>query len=134
MFLGAFGTLKIVAMAVIALGAASVLGYIYYLRSENQVLEANAAKLEASVGVLQGSVTALKENAAEYRAAIATYTKDMEALRGAAQENRRHLRELNDVLSKHNLRELAAKKPGLIERRLRGGTRSMYENMQEAGR
>lgn len=134
MFLGAFGTIRLLSLGVAALAVASVFAYIYYLRSENQVLEANTQKLEASIGVLQGSVATLKQNAAEYRAAVEKYTNEMEALRAAGEVNRSELRKLNETLSKHDLGELARKKPGLIERRLRGGTQRMYEELQEAGR
>lgn len=106
-------------------GAISVAGYIYYTTTQNTIEELSAQVATQAVAIELSNKTIIKlqddavlnENAyidLEYRYKISEEYQDS----------------LLDVLHKHDLTNLASKKPGLIESRVNEGTKNVLNDLE----
>jgi predicted transcriptional regulator len=101
--------IKLILMLVILAGAAGGYAYVQKLRADNATLKINQSKLE----------TAVSEN----NEVIEQQTNDLKKIRSTLsnlEEEKKKLQKDRDSLSKklgkHDLGELAEKKPGLVEK------------------
>ena len=100
--------IKLILMLIILAGAAGGYAYVQKLRADNATLKINQSKLE----------TAVSEN----NEVIEQQTNDLKKIRSTLsnlEEEKKKLQKDRDSLSKklgkHDLGELAEKKPGLVE-------------------
>jgi predicted transcriptional regulator len=101
--------IKLILMLIILAGAAGGYAYVQKLRADNATLKINQSKLE----------TAVSEN----NEVIEQQTNDLKKIRSTLsnlEEEKKKLQKDRDSLSKklgkHDLGELAEKKPGLVEK------------------
>lgn len=136
-FLG-LGKIKIAIIAVLATGALTVMGLLYWqnssLREDNTALVSRAAGLETAVEIqkqtIADAVTAInawKDQMAGFQQQLTDMAEVQEA---ASAETRR----LNDVFAKHDLERLSLARPGLIENRINAGTADVLRMFEDATR
>ena len=101
--------IKLILMLVILAGAAGGYAYVQKLRADNVILKVNQTKLETSVS--------------ENNKVIEQQTNDLKKIRSTLsnlEEEKKKLQKDRDSLSKklgkHDIGELAEKKPGLVEK------------------
>jgi hypothetical protein len=96
----------------------------YYLYTENQTLAANNFKLETAVEEQKAAMTAMKEN----------YEKQGKALLNMSRQNAEIEAEKAEYLAifaRHNLDNLALKKPGMIELRFNNASEKVMEGLED---
>ena len=96
----------------------------YWLYNENQTLTANNMKLEAAVEEQQAAMEALRES----------YEKQGQALMNMTRKNAEIEAEKAEYLAifaRHNLDNLALKKPGLIEIRFNNASELVMEGLED---
>ena len=96
----------------------------YYLYTENQTLAANNFKLETAVEEQKAAMTAMKEN----------YEKQGKALLNMSRQNAEIEAEKAEYLAifaRHNLDNLALKKPGMIELRFNNAREKVMEGLED---
>jgi len=96
----------------------------YYLYTENQTLTANNMKLETAVEEQKAAMTAMKES----------YEKQGKALLNMSRQNAEIEAEKAEYLAifaRHNLDNLALKKPGLIENRFNNASEKVMEGLED---
>ena len=96
----------------------------YYLYTENQTLTANNMKLETAVEEQKAAMTAMKES----------YEKQGKALLNMSRQNAEIEAEKAEYLAifaRHNLDNLALKKPGLIELRFNNASEKVMEGLED---
>lgn len=108
----------IIIAVVIAFVAVGV--YIKYLQGENKTLTENNAKLTVAVQTQKETITVMQANAETARVAQTTLYKEYSVSR---KENAK----LTRLLSRHDLKYLAQRKPGLIENRVNKATEKVNE-------
>jgi hypothetical protein len=105
--------------------AVAVSGFYWYhtiVKSERDNAIAQVGALEVAKQVQDATIYALEANAHEWNAAQERMQTTLDALATAQVEATAQQRKLNDVLGKHDLEYLSARKPGLVERRVNAGT------------
>jgi len=111
------------------MGAAMVvmagLFFFYFKYSQNQLAEANqliaaetarAASAEANLEYMQESLKRQQENLGKLADASVMIRKEQE--------------ETIDIFADHDLKALAERKPGLIERRVNKGTKRVFDELE----
>ena len=96
----------------------------YYLDTENQTLAANNFKLETAVEEQKAAMTAMKEN----------YEKQGKALLNMSRQNAEIEAEKAEYLAifaRHNLDNLALKRPGMIELRFNNASEKVMEGLED---
>jgi alpha-glucosidase (family GH31 glycosyl hydrolase) len=96
----------------------------YYLYTENQTLAANNMKLETAVEEQKAAMTAMKES----------YEKQGNALLNMSRQNAEIEAEKAEYLAifaRHNLDNLALKKPGMIELRFNNASEKVMEGLED---
>lgn len=96
----------------------------YYLYTENQTLTANNMKLETAVEEQKAAMTAMKES----------YEKQGKALLNMSRQNAEIEAEKAEYLAifaRHNLDNLALKKPGMIELRFNNASEKVMEGLED---
>jgi hypothetical protein len=96
----------------------------YYLYTENQTLAANNFKLETAVEEQKAAMTAMKEN----------YEKQGKALLNMSRQNAEIEAEKAEYLAifaRHNLDNLALKRPGMIELRFNNASEKVMEGLED---
>ena len=101
--------IKIILMLIVLAGAAGGYAYVQKLRADNSVLKINQSKLETAVS--------------DSNEVIKQQTKDLKKIRTTLSEldevNKKLQADKNNLakkLGKHDIGELAEKKPGLVEK------------------
>ena len=106
------------------MGLLVVLGLLtFYLYTQNQTLTENNIKLEAAVEEQQKTMDALKES----------YEKQGKSLMNMTRRNAEieaEKAEYLEIFSRHNLDNLALKKPGLIENRMNNASELVMEGIE----
>lgn len=109
----------------------SIGGYLYI---DNKRKEAAIARIEAN-NVL------LKEADAQNQRTIERIVREqeenlarVELLNRALEASEEHVRDLQNILNKHDLEELAFNKPEMIERRMNDGTREVFDRLRNLTR
>lgn len=98
-------------------------GSSYWLYNENQTLIANNQKLEYAVEEQKAAIAAIQES----------YEAQGKAMQNLQRANARIEAEKDrylDIFRRHNLDKLAIAKPGLIENRVNGATKSVFEDIE----
>jgi hypothetical protein len=98
-------------------------GSSYWLYNENQTLTANNQKLEYAVEEQKAAIAAIQES----------YEAQGKAMQNLQRANARIEAEKDrylDIFRRHNLDKLAIAKPGLIENRVNGATKSVFEDIE----
>lgn len=120
---------KILFGGMLAMGA---VGYVYYNTTETKIntLEARAIEQANMINALEiaqaeqnNTIDALQSNLVRTTTALndmSTRNAEIEA------EQRRYL----DIFARHNLAQLAAAKPGLIETRINRGTKDVFDTIE----
>lgn len=98
-------------------------GSCYWLYNENQTLSANNLKLEYAVEEQKAAIAAIQES---YEAQGKAMQNMQRANARIEAEKDRYL----DIFRRHNLDKLAIAKPGLIESRVNGATKSVFEDIE----
>lgn len=98
-------------------------GSSYWLYNENQTLIANNQKLEYAVEEQKAAMAAIQES---YEAQGKAMQNMQRANARIEAEKDRYL----DIFRRHNLDKLAIAKPGLIENRVNGATKSVFEDIE----
>ncbi len=96
----------------------------YWLYQENQTLSANNLALEGAVEEQKAAMTAMKES----------YEKQGKALMNMSRVNAEIEAEKAEYLAifaRHNLDNLALKKPGLIENRFNKASEAVMEGLED---
>ncbi len=103
---------------------ALILGLLcWYLYSENQTLTMNNITLENSIAQQEEAIAVMKES----------YEKQGNALNAMASKNAQIEGEMNrymDIFRRHNLNQLAAAKPGMLEKRFNDATSSVFREIE----
>lgn len=101
-------------------------GYSYYKDSQERiaVLRANNAKLEQAVETSQQSLALLKQEMIRFQELNTQLQNDLKKAEAYGDE-------LRDKLRKHNLTELAKKKPKLLEGKMNGATAKLWRDLEQ---
>jgi len=96
---------------------------VVQLESNNRTLKENQVQMELAVKTAQDSLKAAEENAKKSEAAMSKLTLANNELN---KEKQNYLKVFKD----HNLTRLARAKPGLIEKRINGGTAKVFRALE----
>lgn len=116
-------------------------GTLFYLHYRNVVSQRDAAlqsvgKLEVALQVQEQTVNAQRDAIEQWKGQFDKIEARLQELSAATAEANKYAKEVNDVLSKHDLRKLSLAKPGLIERRINRGSADvnrMLESISAGG-
>jgi len=116
---------KLAAVMFILMIAMAGAGSWYYKQTQARIatLTENNAKLEVAVQTSEASVSLLEEQA-EVNAAL-----NLE-LQQKLQKSEEYGDELRNTLQKHNLTNLADKRPGSIERKMQNATDQLWNDLR----
>ena len=95
----------------------------WYLWTENQTLQFNNAQLESSIAQQEEAIEVMKEN----------YERQGQALNQLSSRNAEIEGEMNrymDIFRRHNLNQLAAAKPGLLENKMNNATSRIFREIE----
>ena len=116
-------------MAGIGLAAIFVVGVVFAgyrfvsnMQETIRVQANNIATLEGAVATQNITLDAQRDAIDGWSAAHQALVGQVEELQRVSREASAETRRLNAIFSRHNFGELAAAKPGLIERRINAGT------------
>jgi len=96
---------------------------VVQLEANNRTLKENQVQMELAVKTAQDSLKAAEENAKKSEAAMTQLTQRNNELN---KEKQNYLKVFKD----HNLTRLARAKPGLIEKRINGGTAKVFRALE----
>lgn len=113
-------------LPVVAIGAFLLALWWYYTNTQQQInqLTAENAELHVVNDQYAEEIQALDEHNDKIE------TQVQELLEGM-QESQREVDDLRDKLIKHDLEELARKKPGLVEKRINDGTEKVIDEIND---
>lgn len=105
--------------------AFGVVGYFYYTTTQNQLIELRDLNkaYELKVKTQDEAINSIQES----------YKVQSEALTALTEKNREIAQEMNrylDIFRRHDLSKLAAAKPGLIEKRVNGATKDVFDSLE----
>jgi len=100
-------------------------GYFYYPDTQNTIaqLRTNNAQLKIVAEDNERTINAMKEDAETNAQLAAELTLEL-------QESEKRRNALINIFSRHDLTNLAMKKPGLIEKRLNNGTEKAFDDIE----
>ena len=118
--------LIIAGIVLVAVSTTIFLGYHHYtsLIDDVRVLSVNNAELKTAVDLQKDTIEQQGAALGEWSAAQTLLVVRVEELQQVAEDAAQETRRLNDVFSRHDLTDLAQRRPGLIERRINTGTDS----------
>jgi septation ring formation regulator EzrA len=122
--LGGMG-FKMALLAALVVAGGALFWYISSIKSERDTALAQVGALTTAHEVQKAAITSLEKALADWKTQAEDFQKTLNSMAKAQSEANKHARKLNDVLSKHDLERLSLAKPGLIERRINGGTASI---------
>lgn len=108
------------------------LGVVYWLWGERDDLVEQKGALTLALDTQKGATDAAVKNAEAWRVSAEGFKTALDDMAKADTEATKQLRRLNDVLAKHDLGELARKKPGLIERRANAASDAARLRLEQA--
>lgn len=102
------------------------IGYWYYHDTQTRLeqLRDNNAKLESANKVNQETINYLQQDAIRLDQANKKLAQE-------AQASEQKVNELRDKFIDHDLTNLSAKKPGLIEKRVNDGTKQVFDSLRD---
>ena len=100
-------------------------GYFYYTDTQNTIaqLRTNNAQLKIVAEDNERTINAMKEDAETNAQLTAELTLEL-------QESEQRRNALINTFSRHDLTNLALKKPGLIQKRLNNGTEKAFDDIE----
>ena len=100
-------------------------GYFYYTDTQNTIaqLRTNNAQLKIVAEDNERTINAMKEDAETNAELAAELTQEL-------QESEKRRNDLINIFSRHDLTNLALKKPWLIEKRLNNGTEKAFDDIE----
>ena len=100
-------------------------GYFYYTDTQNTIaqLRTNNAQLKIVAEDNERTINAMKEDAETNAELAAELTLEL-------QESEKRRNDLINIFSRHDLTNLALKKPGLIQKRLNNGTEKAFDDIE----
>jgi len=100
-------------------------GYFYYTDTQNTIaqLRTNNAQLKIVAEDNERTINAMKEDAETNAQLAAELTLEL-------QESEQRRNALINTFRRHDLTNLALKKPGLIEKRLNNGTEKAFDDIE----
>jgi len=107
-----------------SLGAAGFGAYTFYQDTQDRIqkLSSDNTKLSIAVESKDKRINALEEQAKANQ-------ERMSNLQSSLQEAEGYIDGLRSTFQKHNLTNLAAKKPGLIEKRMNDATNKLFDDL-----
>lgn len=117
---------------VVGLGLSLWAAYAHYqglIHSVDELTNENA-KVRMLTEIQSIHVTQQKTALHEWKKAQDELVKNYHELSKVTTESRKETSRLHDIFTKHNLGALAAKKPGLIERRINSGTLANFRMLE----
>ncbi len=122
--------------AVIGVIVAGAAFYFHYtsLVSERDLLAQNNVILQQAFETEQIATNKLRDQLDEAHEQFYVVQESIQEMAENQANARNELEELNGKFRKHDLEELAKKKPGLIERRLNDGTDNINRMLEESTR
>lgn len=108
------------------------LGYTHYqnLLSENATLKTNVSQLETAVEEQKLATDDALSAIEEWKLAQEGFSQALTELRQTQQQASAEIGRLNGLFAEHDLGKLAARKPGLIERRANAATDRAFRMLQ----
>jgi len=102
-----------------------VIGYFYYSTTQNQLIELRDLNkaYELKIETQDDAINTMQKS----------YELQGEALNELSLKNQEIQSEMNrylDIFKRHNLAKLAAAKPGLIEKRVNGATKDVFDSLE----
>ena len=125
-------TVKWLVIAAVAIGIVSFYFHYNSVVSERDLLRQNVATAQEA---FEREKIATEKLSAQLTLSFARYEDLQKSLQKMADNTRiarEELEALNGKFRKHDLEELARKKPGLIERRLNSGTIDAFRMLEES--
>ena len=113
---------KVLIVILISFG---IIGYLYYSSTQNQLIELRDLNkaYELKIETQDDAINTMQKS----------YELQGEALNALSQKNHEIEAEMNrylDIFKRHNLAKLAAAKPGLIETRVNGATKDVFDSLE----
>jgi type II secretory pathway pseudopilin PulG len=102
-----------------------IVGYFYYSTTQNQLIELRDLNkaYELKIETQDDAINTMQQS----------YELQGEALNELSLKNQEIQSEMNrylDIFKRHNLAKLAAAKPGLIEKRVNGATKDVFDSLE----
>jgi len=104
-----------------------VSGLCWWLWQDNQALRENNATLGVAVQTQEETISTLQND-------FALQTSQLNELALKNQETQREMNRYLGIFKRHNLTNLAAAKPGLIEPRANKATKEVFDGIEEDSR
>ena len=112
-------------MSKILMGIIFVMGIgSYFLYQQYETVKAENMALNFAVEEQKQTIVTIKENFEKQGKALNQLTARNAQIEGEMQS-------YLDIFKRHNLNKLAIAKPGLIEKRVNDGTKSVFESIEE---
>jgi hypothetical protein len=122
-----------IALGVCVATAGAVLWHHYSdLVDTKAALTGQVSGLQADVARESARGNALETTVGKWAKAAEAQAAALDQLTQAQRESGAYQRELKDVLSKHDLAELARWKPEMVERRINAGTRAALRMLEQS--
>jgi type II secretory pathway pseudopilin PulG len=102
-----------------------IIGYFYYSTTQNQLIELRDLNkaYELKIETQDDAINTMQQS----------YELQGQALNELSLKNQEIQSEMNrylDIFKRHNLAKLAAAKPGLIEKRVNGATKDVFDSLE----
>lgn len=116
----------------VALGAGAVIlamsgaFYLYFNHAQEKMEE--QAK---SIATLEAANASMVESIARRERELAIQAQNLAAMNNRLNTIRRESTQMAELLSRHDLKYLATKKPGLIENRVNSGTAQVFDQLKK---
>ena len=112
-------------MSKVLMGIIFVMGIgSYFLYQQYETVKAENMALNFAVEEQKQTIVTIKENFEKQGKALNQLTARNAQIEGEMQS-------YLDIFKRHNLNKLAIAKPGLIEKRVNDGTKSVFESIEE---
>ena len=112
-------------MSKVLMGIILVMGIgSYFLYNQYEAVKAENVALTFAVEEQKRTIEVIKENFEKQGKALNQLTARNAQIEGEMQS-------YLDIFKRHNLNKLAIAKPGLIEKRVNDGTKSVFESIEE---
>lgn len=116
----------------VALGAGVVIlamsgaFYLYFNHAQEKMQEQ-----EAALAVLRNANSTLQQTVSRQQEEMRKQAENLQNLNNRLNRIRRESSEMAELLSRHDLKYLASKRPGLIENRVNRGTQDVFDQLKE---
>lgn len=118
-----------VGLLVVLLGA---IASTWYFKNQYAKALEEKGSLEVSLATQKLATFAAKQAVENWKASAENFQAVLAEMTKVQKEATNETRRLNETFTKHNLANLAKKKPGLIEARINNGTADMLKLLEDA--